>query len=399
MKVTCSQCHRTFFAKVAAGKRPRPKDNSKAYVGFGVLAVLIVGSFIVIKSSGGTPAVRPAPAPVPVAPDTSLRNPTVAAIKRWADAVAANNTFGLKEATDLGAAQALLGVTSERAYANTTGDEREKLEQEIFAAFQNHESTRYLRDLECTDAMMLDAAMATAAQGSVRVYLSPKKDATQYKQNARCEVKVDYRMEGTQPRVTAWTVEIKPIEVRQKGERFVPHEKIERPKTQEIDFMGHKMEVSESQPVALEHLPEASPELRQEIDKLVADLIQSADPSSPGTLFNRATNRIVEIGRPAVARLLNALFELSSDVMANNLKISQIDRCLRQVSGNAYAYPVADQGTAEQLKAARMSSIKQWFAWWYQYHKGDFQKLIETEESLDVKKDPAPAAGKTPAKK
>ena len=42
-KIECADCHRVFFAKSTAGKRVAAPDYTKAYIGFGVLAVAIVG--------------------------------------------------------------------------------------------------------------------------------------------------------------------------------------------------------------------------------------------------------------------------------------------------------------------------------------------------------------------
>lgn len=326
--------------------------------------------------------------------ETGTLNPRVAAVIEWAKAIAANQTFGIKQASDLAAMQRLLGVSPEKDLANSTGADREELERALFAAFAAHEQTRYLRELECTHGMLLDEAMASAPQGAVRLYLSPPAGSKKYKQNGRCEMKVDFRMDGTQVRVTGWTVELKPIQLAPAGSGFIPHDKIAKPETKEIEFRGEKMTVTESEPVPLDHLPETSEAMRQMIDQAVADIVASADPEAPGGLMMNAVLKLKqnqEIRRAATPRLLNALYQFYQDPIAHNIQLNTLCRALRDCTGAAYAYPVNNVGSRDELVRLRQSAVKQWYAFWWQFHKHpDWDALIEKDESLEITpKDPA----------
>ena len=48
-KIECTECHRVFFAKTTAGKRVQAPDYTKAYIGFGVLGLVIVGIFVAMS--------------------------------------------------------------------------------------------------------------------------------------------------------------------------------------------------------------------------------------------------------------------------------------------------------------------------------------------------------------
>ena len=54
-KIECSECHRVFFAKSTAGKRVAAPDHTKAYIGFGVVIVAIIGLFAISGSGNSAP--------------------------------------------------------------------------------------------------------------------------------------------------------------------------------------------------------------------------------------------------------------------------------------------------------------------------------------------------------
>ena len=58
-KIECSECHRVFFAKSTAGKRVAAPDHTKAYIGFGVSAVVIIALFALSGKKAPTPKPKP----------------------------------------------------------------------------------------------------------------------------------------------------------------------------------------------------------------------------------------------------------------------------------------------------------------------------------------------------
>jgi hypothetical protein len=176
---------------------------------------------------------------------------------------------------------------------------------------------------------------------------------------------------------------------------FKPSTEIARPEDKEMQIGGQTIKVRESQPVPLGHEAGTTPEQQQQIDALVADLLASADPEAPGALFGRTCNALEKVGKPVIPRLLNALHDLYPDVNGNNQKISQVDRCLLQLTGMQFAYDVRGTGDAAKDKAARESVVRQWFAWWWRFANDTHTDAIEKDENLEPK-EPAkkPASGK-----
>ena len=60
-KIECSECHRVFFAKSTAGKRVAAPDHTKAYIGFGVVIVAIIGLFAISGSGNSAPPKKKKP--------------------------------------------------------------------------------------------------------------------------------------------------------------------------------------------------------------------------------------------------------------------------------------------------------------------------------------------------
>ena len=127
-------------------------------------------------------------------------------------------------------------------------------------------------------------------------------------------------------------------------------------------------------------MPDTSPESRAEIDRLIADLL---DLDGPGTLANRSIDRLDDIGRPAIPRLLNQFYELKNDVVGNNFKLVRVDRALRTMTGRSFDYDPGLRPTQlHTLKDQRVSALRQWYAWWYRYHDRDYAALIDKQEIL-----------------
>lgn len=396
-KIQCTECHRTFFAKTAVGKPKRQQDYTKVYVGFGVLAVFMVVTLALINSGGSTPVRNTEPVAEKKTIDRNT-HPRAQRLKEWAIRVKNGDKFGIIDGTDMAAMQAQFGLPA-ADYANATGQAREAIDDAILNAFKTHEAARYLRDLDISSASLESIADADASAGAAILYLSAPPDSKQYRWNRQCQIKVRFRAEGSAnaTKVTGWEVLVKPIE-NNLSAGGVHHDKIAKPK-EAVSVDGRK--VTESEPCALEHMASATPEMQQKIDKLVDDLLASANPEAPGGLRNSTIAKMRMIGdrgREVVPRLLNKMYEFYADPIANNPQLTQLCTAANDITGNRFAYDPRDSGDAQKDKAARQSSVRQWFAYWYSGFQSDWN--IEKEESLEVKKPSAQQpAGTPPAKK
>ncbi len=196
-KIECSDCHRVFYGKNTVGKRIAP-DNTKAYFGFGAAAVILIGVFIAMASSGDKKA-KPTAPPTAKAPTYSLGDhPRTHQLVKWARAIATDNRLVQKTHSDLtavGKQLNIIGVTDPVT---------------VMKELQSHESTRYLRELQCESGMLVTQADMTGATGRGIVYLTPRPGDDTYLNKVRGEIVVEFRMEGEQVRVTGWMTTTKP---------------------------------------------------------------------------------------------------------------------------------------------------------------------------------------------
>ena len=377
-KIQCGDCQRTFFPKSVVGKRPKAKDYTKVYVGFGAAVVFIVGTLALMGRSPEAPPPRPTATADNAARQLEIdRSARQEQAMRWARAVAASDMTTLRNYSDLGEVAKTLGVD-----AALTGEARE---QAILAALQKHEATRLFTEMECVSADVPVDAVKNGS-GSVTFYFGAKPGDKVYDKTAGAQVASAWRMDGSQMRLGAFVLSVKPIlRGRRPGDEaktFTPSAEIAKPKAAETTRGDKTVKVTESDPVAISHLADTPEPLRQKIDKLVQDVIASADPESPGQLWGRATAELKKIGKPAMPRLINALHDLYPDVQGNNQKISQVTRSLLDLTGMAFAYDVRGTGDASKDKAARESVIRQWFAWWWRYANDDFEAAIDKGDDL-----------------
>ena len=400
-RIRCRHCQRVFSPRATLGARRRPQPGALTFIWATVGAVALIGLGVLIKSLA-----TPTPVTNRVAqqqPSIGPSNPRVQAVRRWVDAVAAGNSFGIEYGADLAALVKFLEIPTERSYHNAFPDERRELTAKVREVLATGERARVLREFEMTTGQLQNRTMLNSAQGRVLIDLQPR-DPHKYRGNAT--VAIDFTMEGVKPGVTGWEVQFAPHVV--ETARDLPqqsagsdavgphgvgtaeqrgHPEIALPRSSHTTFRGKEVLILESELVPLSHLADTDPLLRAEVDRLIGDLL---DLDGPGALANRSIQRLSQIGRAAIPRLLNQFHELSSDLEANNLKLTRVDRALRVMTGRAFEYePGSHLTQREELEEQRLSALKQWYAWWYRNHDRD-SALIDRQEN------PSPAKRKTP---
>lgn len=390
-KIECQDCHRVFFAKSTVGKRVAAPDHTKTYLMFGLGGLFMVVTFLVISNSNQKPVIKPPPPPeVRKVVYTPSDNPRTAQLVGWAQAIANDNRGFLMGHCDVPSIAKLVELD---ASADQT---------KVFAALQTHDSTRYLRELVCESGTLADEAMITApAGGTGTVYVTPKPGTDDYRKNTRGNIDVEFRMDGDKVIVTGWKVAMVPARNPNKPDpnlkkAFVPNKDIAASKEVEITDSAGTRKVRESQPGPVPHWDKATPAQQAKADQVIADVLRSADPESPGTLFNKATMSIqtMDERKAVVPRALNAMYELYGDVNGNYMKLSQLDRALRGWTGGAHNFELAGTGDAAKDKALRESCVRQWFAFWWRYSSGDLSDFINMSETEDLLAPTKPAEAK-----
>lgn len=379
--IQCSECHRNFKPATTVGKRAKTVDHSKTYVIFGVAAVVIIGIFALTSSGGGNN--KPAPVAIQAtAPKTTVslgNNPRSDQLVKWAQAMANENPLVLSRNSDLPALGKQLETADEAATLN---------------ALKTSEATRYFRELLCDTAALADDAALTAATGTAILYVTPKPGTDDYLHNTRGEFEVSFRGNGDAVQVTGFKLLRAPARNPKKPDpsrvAFKANANIAAPEMKEVvDGAGKRM-VRESPPGAVPHWDQATPAQQKMADEIVADVLRSADPEAPGRLFGAAVHRVntLEERKAAVPRVLNAMYELYSDVNANNLKLSQLNRALVTFTGFAVNYQVENTTDPSKDKTARESCVRQWFGFWWRYSSGDMKEFLDLREDLDEPLEP-----------
>ena len=384
-KIECSECHRVFFAKSTAGKRVAAPDHTKAYIGFGVVIVAIIGLFAISGSGNSAPPKKKKPTVTKPAPYGRSDHPRAVALEKWAKSLGSKNELVLATHTDLGAIAPMVGLVptdTGKGWTETS---------EVIQAMLEHEKTSLLRTMDCT-AMLADDADMTADSGTGKVFVTPKAGDDRFKRNTRGEYVVTFTATGNQIKVNGFTKRLEPVWTPGKKPGTIvykPNQDIAAPEETTITDSGGTRVVQESKPTAVPHWQGATPELRALVDEVVADIIKSADNSSPAALFNRATMKIrsMDQKKAAVPRVLNAMFDRYSDVNKNNLELSQLNRALIGWTGYAVNYQVPDMNPAKD-KVERESAVRQWFAFWWRYHE-DLSQFFDERDDLEAAADEA----------
>lgn len=115
-----------------------------------------------------------------------------------------------------------------------------------------------------------------------------------------------------------------------------------KPKGYEKVTLSDGSIVYERQPEPLEHLEDTPAELREEIDRLYATMLDL----DLTTQASKAQARLAEIGRPAIPILLTGLYETPLDTEENAIKCNLVVQTLRRITGQYFGYkPQALQGS------------------------------------------------------
>ncbi len=392
--IKCQECGKVFPARHTAGRKAHAPDYTKAYLAFGGLGLVLVALFLVMSNSGGskakevkaqTQANAQAQANQKKGDAYSVgTHPRAVQLQRWAEAFATDNRLVMKTNTDLTAVGKLLGAPDRDPDA-------------ALKALATHALTQPLRDFAVASATLAGNDDMTAETGRGTVFLVPKANDARWRKDTRGELEVTFRKDdGDTILVTGWTLKSEPAP--QKGGGRAPAAKPaasdapiaqgDKPAEAEITDSGGTRKVAESEPRAMGHWEKATPELQKFADQVVADILFSvSNEERAGAKFTRATLSVRtadEVGA-TVPRILNAMFELYQDPIANNDKLSQLNKGLVAIVGWSVNYQVQSTGDDAKDKAARQSCVRQWFAW-YHSNKGNLLKNKEEQESLD---DPA----------
>lgn len=381
-KVKCTQCHRVFFPGAASGgkRAAHQKNAATPIIAFGAGIVIIVLVGILIANAGGD---EPKPQPVGETKVVSLGNdtPQVKAVRRWAKGIFDKQRFEVESFTAFTKVQELLGIEPGNRYEHSFGEAQRELGKRIVDALLSSEQSGIFQYCEPRSGRIMDEKYLKATEGKVRLSLTEPKS---YKEAI---VEVDYveTADGAF-KVSGWKVVHAPDRplsdeelAARRGSRFKVHPKIEKPKVVKKMFGGQMVEVKESQPVPLDHFDDTPPPLRKQIDDAIAALMDHSDPRRA----NRAQLDLLNIGKPAVPRLLNKMYEVKPKGRDDVEALNRVIKTLRIMSGQAFGYNPREL-VGENVGASekeRESALRQWYGWWYYMHESNrWNELVDKED-------------------
>ncbi|MBK8977983.1 MAG: hypothetical protein IPM29_18915 [Planctomycetes bacterium] len=355
-----------MFVPAKASTKGLKRNDAKPYfIGAGILVAFLLILVLADSGSGDKGAGDNANRVTEPRVETGSANPRVAAAKEWLRGLQDADVLRLGRYTDITAMRKHLGIE------NADGTAAE-VESRVVKALLESESTEFLRHSMVFSGSVTENE-ANAPAGKVTVRLSVAREhAAQYVRgdDAIGEVLVDFRMNGTQPLVTGFTVTTTPPKRAPvtDRERASVHPVLGQAHDVQRVYNGQTETVREAEIKPLDHLEDTPAEVRTEIDALVAKLI---DLDAPGAQAFRVTQRMRDIGpRPVIPRLLNQMYEIHADSRENILRLRRITQALEDLTGQRFGFNPAMTGDSNNTAAAelRESALKQWYGWWADNH-------------------------------
>ena len=143
---------------------------------------------------------------------------------------------------------------------------------------------------------------------------------------------------------------------------WLPEAGKRRDRGYEIVELSDGSRVVEREPEPLEHLDDTPQELRDQLDELLATMLDLELTSEA----SRASREVIGIGKPAIPLLLTHLYENGLHSRDDSIRANIAISALREITGEYYGYqPQSLVGALGTTEERRQSSIRQWFAWWY----------------------------------
>ncbi len=390
-QMSCQSCGRAFVPSAVSTRSARKQNNAQPFIlGGALLAFMIIGLMLI--SGGGNKDVVQQQPERPRNVETGMKNSRVRDVAEWAEALASGNRFKLSSTTDVGAFVSFFEI----GLVDGTASDRERL---VLDRLLEDPKTAVLRD-SYVGFGKIDRDAAEADQGTVRLDLSIKEEAQKRWSQPTATYDVTFSVQGGRAKVTGFTAIYEPpprAEPKARGPRPVKHDVIGDAASVERDYGGVKTTVREAELKPLPHMEGTSPDVQAKIDAHIATLV---DMEGSGGAANTASRRLKEIGKPAVPRLLNKLYEL---VVGNEaslrdqhtvLQIRRVTMGLEDVTGQRFGFDASVLESQTSSQEYRLSSLRQWYGYWADNHWRDDWRL-----GVDESDDPFAEKTEEPAKR
>lgn len=375
-KVRCAECGRVFVARPAGAKGTVSGGSNNGLLLGGLVGVIALVVVVAIVRSSDEPPVTAkepeAPAAPPPAPlEYGWKAPLVQEVVGWHAAAATGNRAVLTAALN----------------PDLLWEGENRLEDGLvdpaaptFAALPAHERLAHVE--RWVDALVAgegeaddlvahwvpydgEITLQTDTEALVRLALRPRAGGVENRW-------IEWKLAEHDGRLKAYAWARWLSEDERKAAK--------RDKGYEVVTLSDGSRVHEREPEPLEHLEDTPEPLRQEIDGLIATMLD-LDLTKEAA---RAQARLVAIGKPAIPPLLTKMYETPADTEHDRIRLNLLDQALQSITGQSFGYAPGESGSvAGTTEERRDSSIRQWFAWWYKNQKR-FEVRKEDSSGLEA---------------
>jgi hypothetical protein len=373
-KVRCGECARVFVARSLLEKGQLSQSvPSWVIVGGVTLAIALLG-FLFARSRQRPSATLAAPEPAAEAPApvdtaelaTDWSSPAVQAAARIHDAAFTQNEVALRgllsgaRLLERARAEGSATATPGKTFAQISDLERTDVYRLAVDDLVRGPGRELVADWRAFDGSLVEQDGADAV---VRLAVTPRDGSSAEKRTIEWKL----AKEDGKWKAWSWTRYLSPQETAREKRQ------VESKAYQKVKLSDGSL-VFERDPEPLAHLEDTAPELRARIDQLYATMtnLELTRESS------RALAELIEIGRPAIPILLTGLYQTPLDGEDNLRRINLIDQALRAISGfdTGFKPQIQEASGVGTTEERQKSSVRQWFAWWYQNQK----KFVAAEE-------------------
>jgi len=377
-RILCKNCRSGFHPRQVlerpARRRRRRSAPWKGPVFFGG-GVLLLAVLLIALGSGRKPPRKAPPPKKTVMLD--LSHPAWLAVEETAKAVAARDEVTLASSLDLEWIWNHREGKNRTVWKLATAEAKRGFQKALFQDLFEGERGRFFREHVLDGLYDTKAVPRTAETLTFQVEASPRAEG--WIGMGLMEVVVG--RSGNLWRLREWTVRKRasaPVAKRKKPKR---HKLIPKPKAKVVKVGEKKVKVWVSKPVPLPHLEDTPPGLRKEIDDAIALIM---DPEADIRKVRAAQRRLVEIGKPAVPRLLTRFYETKGSTFEERTCLRLVMDTFNDITGAGITYAPgrADDVTFGGTDDLRKTALGQAYAFWWRYFsKKEFQTM-DPEEPL-----------------
>jgi predicted Zn finger-like uncharacterized protein len=379
-KVRCAECERVYVARnsTARGGQGSTQSSSAVPIGIGAGVVALIMVLIMIRGGddgAGVPEVtEPEKTARPALVDqTGWKSELVVHVRGLHEAAFARDEFQVQNSISFPHVWARLqlaededvpGKVDSTGYSDLSSDQVDSMRADVLDFLRSKTPSNLVANWKPFDGWVVSH---TDTDAVVRLTLEPRND--EFGNGTRG---IEWRLlkEGKRWKAWYWERWISPEEAKAN--------RIRRKRTYEQKTLSDGSVVIEGEPKPIAYMDETPLEQREQIDKLIAKLI---DLELPAKELSRVKAELELEGKHAIPALLTKFYyqsEAGFDDMDQAIQAQLVHQMLADITGYVTSFKAHDALGA--TKERRDSGVRQWYGW---YNK-KFKKFDQREDDIDL---------------